>query len=496
MIAATLAFALALVHPPAAAPEPRLIGPQASAAAYVEARGGFSTGVALDWKITSAPLEAGFEAEGEPVGTRTVIVGDGYAFEPGAEGGPLLLDFRMERRVRIDPGAAGFTNGSVYADIRRRLDIYAALSGMGQAARVELAGESFDRFWLEAAMGVAATDAALEIRQQELGPRFLRDGAPIAELAFSAGFDCPTQGLGDIASRSTKLWLRHALPLHPDAFAAIASAARPPCEIRFAIISPESPQGRIETWRLSAARSVEAPAPFPEDSTPSWPDAPRLPDDLGAVLAAAESADTMDKAAYFERVDAARARGDIAEALLLSEAEQLRFGPCPEMAIGGARLTCAILGDVRRAAQGDPAAQAVLAGLDALEAGDAAEAAEALASAGDHDGLAGAALRARLAEAALALGPQAMRTRPDLDPVALLVQALRMDPKSGELYGRLAQRYLAAGAPEAAWALYDAARAADGVRVSGALAEAAQTQARMRRLVPDFFPDPAVENAP
>ncbi len=483
-IAAAFALALGLVQP--AAPATAAFdgpGPFASPSAYAQARGAFTPGVLLEWRVETRPLSDGFDAASGGAETRAVQVGDGYAFEPDRR---LLIDFAAERRLRPGATADAYVNGSLHAEVRRRLDIYAFLSDMGRAETVELGGEQFDRFWLEAAMGVAAAPAGLAIELRDAGPRFYRDGEPVAEISFNTGPECPAAGLGANASRSAVAWLRHAAPLHPDLYAGLREASAPPCRLRFVVLSPDSPEGRVETWTLAGARTAAAPDMPPAGGVPEAPDARLLPEGYRSGLDAAAASAPLDPAVVYEEIEAALADGQAARAVLLLEAEQLHLGPCPEQSIGGARLACALSGNVRRRAAADPGGSAVIEGLTALENGAAQAAVDALSRAGDPGGMAGAALRARLSEAASRLGPEILQSRPDLDPAALLERAIALDPAAPGLHAMLARRYLAAGAPEAAFAVYDAARAAFGDDAA-ALAEAAELEARLRAVAPDFY---------
>jgi hypothetical protein len=72
---------------------------------------------------------------------------------------------------------------------------------------------------------------------------------------------------------------------------------------------------------------------------------------------------------------------------------------------------------------------------------------------------AGAAARILVANELVVGGAKASDARPDLDPAAMLSEALQLDPYAPDIYWHLGRRYLDAGAPHAAWTLFDLGRA-------------------------------------
>jgi hypothetical protein len=185
-----------------------------------------------------------------------------------------------------------------------------------------------------------------------------------------------------------------------------------------------------------------------------------------------------------------RATGDNAGALLVSVQETHHFGPCPDQAVGSARLTCAEAASLARLGPADPALRQVLEGLTALRRSDHSRAVASLAPFALREDRAGAAARILVANELVAWGREGLEARPDLDPAAMLSEALQLDPYAPDIYWHLGRRYLDAGAPHAAWTLFDLGRALPGREPTPLLAQVDALEDRITTLAPDWI-DPA-----
>ena len=286
--------------------------------------------IRLVWHVQIEDMEGA--EQGDPI-TRTVLVGPYFAYDTG-ETPPVLYDFTHARRLVANPEAGTYRNTSIYGDVRRRLDTYMALSRAGTLDDIPFGpGRSFDRFWLESAMGLRRTpadltttesdgriavlragglqifsfdarlrpDRVIDDSEHESGTELDDDEAPDeAENAETDGDNAfegaPTDDIaallrgdfgGDEADADTgdaeeedlprptsgpdpvtgldptdegmhyglmdpvfgtafRGWMRQALPIHPDAFAAQDAAATIPERFCFMVVSPNSTEGRRE----------------------------------------------------------------------------------------------------------------------------------------------------------------------------------------------------------------------------------------------------------
>ena len=449
--------------------------------------------------------------EGDDEGAQTRAIdtrlGEDWAWWR-AQGQPAqLVDMRAARFLTLTPGAEGAAptviNSSLYAEARRRIDIYAGLSEGGSREQIAFGpGQIFHRIWLESAMGVASQSGALEIGQDGRAVTARHDGALIARMWFAPGPDSLCEIDPPARLDAAIAMLRHAAPLHPDLIAAIRQMGAPPCALQFRVVSPDSPQGRSERWVLTAADSATddeaqpGQAVLPASAAPLLPRADLIAE-AGEVARAAvrgEAGAPPDKAAFYQAMLARRGEGDLAGAFLTTVQETHHFGPCPEQAIGSARLTCAEINALTRAGVGDAAFERALEGVTAMRQGDHAVAVDRLARFIDRDDYAGAAARIVVANELIAWGREGLESRPDLDPAALLSEALILDPYAPDAYWHLGRRYLEAGAPHAAWAFFDLGRALPGRTPTPLLSQAGPLEQRLSALAPDLAPAPDVES--
>ena len=427
--------------------------------------------------------------------TRVARYGRDWASWVTQSGPQMWLDMSQGALFAKAEGQDRVVRTSLYAEARRHLDIYVALSEGGRRDVISFGNAgTFDRVWLEAATGVASQTGTLALTDTPTGFIALYDDQVVFSADYGAeeGSRCDASSIGAEHSASALAWLPHVAPIHPDILERLSEDARFPCAFSFVVYSPDSPAGRLERWTRTASGDAPAPVipPMPQDSTLVYAGADRL----SAVLTAAT--DTLDGVygavpdteAFFEESQRLQEEGDYAGALLVQIQETHHFGPCPEASIGSARLTCAYASALTLSGQDDDTFLELAAGLDALERNDAARAVERFAPFIDREGHAGAAARILTANALIAWGRVGLQARPDLDPAQLLAEALVMDPFAPDVYWRLGQRYLAAGAPGPAWSLFDLGRQLPRPVEDTPLAEADTLELRMSDLAPYWLP--------
>lgn len=414
-----------------------------------------------------------------------------------------LADTRSARLLTLvsdDSGAQTLTNTSLYAEARRRIDIYAGLSQAGSREMIPFGPNvAFHRVWLEAAMGIASQPGMLEISQDAGVLSAAFEGEVLASAWFAPGEASPCETGPPAHAASLLTQLRHAAPLHPDFFNALGQMGVAPCAVEFTVKSPDSPDGRTERWVLAPGPDVEGadnadPAPpiLPEAAQP----VPARAELVGAAGLAAfeasrgESGEAPDEAAFYSAMMALRDEGDLAGAFLLTVQETHHFGPCPEQSIGSARLICSEINALTQAGIGNADFERAMEGMTAVREGEHATAVDRLAPFITRDDRAGAAARILVGNELVAWGQAGLQSRPDLDPAALLSQALLMDPFAPDAYWHLGRRYLEAGAPDAAWLFFDLGRALPGREATELLSQAATLEQRIAALAPAFAPAP------
>jgi len=462
-------------------------GPQTLPADYEQARGAaFDDGVAVSWDILVASSDGA-------VGLNRVqaeLGEDWVAWREPTQ--PVQwVDLKEGRILRLDGGR--LTNIALVAEARRRLDIYAGLSRAGSLDEIEFGNAGrFHRVWLEAAMGVAARSGDVEVRNTAFGFEAVFNNTIVFSADYGAedGTLCGDERIGDDRRDAALALLRHAAPIHPDAFNALQDRDRAPCAFSYTVFSPDSPNGRFESWVL---RDGGAALARPGDA-----DSETLPQAelLGAAgetalnTARADAADAPTPLDFFTDVQTLRASGDAAGALLVTVQETHHFGPCPAQAVGSARLSCTEAASLAGQGASDLTLRQVLEGLTALRQGDHARAVERLAPFRLRDDRVGAAARILVANELVAWGREGLEAHPELDPAAMLSEALQIDPYAPDAYWHLGRRYLDAGAPHAAWTLFDLGRALPGRAPTALLAQADTLEARIGELAPDWI-DPS-----
>ena len=288
--------------------------------------------------------------------------------------------------------------------------------------------------------------------------------------------------------------LGHSTTLHPDILAQISEQGFVPCRLTFKVYSPESPQGRTEFWALNEIALSQAP--FSDQRTVSLGGAELLGPAGQAGLSASrgEAGSARDAASFYEDMLIAQAQGDLSGAYLLTFQETHHFGPCPDQAIGSARLVCAESLSLGRTGIGNSGYERASEGIRAMQDGDHAFAVNQLAYFLDRDDRAGAAARILVANELIAWGREGLAVRPDLDPAQLLAEALVIDPLAPDVYWHLGVRYLEAGAPHAAWSLFDLGRSLPGREPTPLLAQVDRLEATLAQVAPALLPLPEEES--
>lgn len=490
-----------------AGPAPRTMGPHVSFAHYEGLRGArWGEGIRLDWQVAvtdlgetgAAPADS-VAPEGAAQSTRTFIAGNGWAGET-SDTSVSLYDFTARRALQLDREAGSYTNTSLYAGVRRNIDIYVALSRGGQAEDIAFgASGSFHRFWLESAMSVAAAPAGLTrtSRDAQAGDGPLSGGRVTSwyrgsdgQAVASVWTGCEGVTPGAAQHRSLITAFAHRLALHPDIIAALRDG-EPVCALSFTVISPESPQGRTELWQLadSAPFSVEelgfaeAELSFGQSALV---DARARQAMLDAIGGSADSPPSPPE--FMVEIQALQRQGDLAGAMLTLVQETAHFGLCPSETVGSERLACAGAAALAEAGTGNAGFDAVSEAVEAAAEGSHRLAVERLLPYLERRDYAGSAARTIVARQLVEWGEEGLDAHPGLDPAALLSEALVIDPYAVNIYWYLALRYLAGGAPEEAWLFLDSARALPARVPTETLQQVNGLESRLQQLAPALFP--------
>lgn len=468
-----------VVHEPSSAITPQMSGP-----AYIAARGGFGYASEMTVTMSRTDLGGGARVEGE----LAVLVGEDWVLEQG--NGPVTLyDFAEERTVEFDREAETFSNLATHALARRNLDVYVALSDRGMREQIDFADVvGLDRFWLEAAMGISAREADVELSVADDTLTAVRGDETVTRIGFGT---CHSPALNESQAAAFNAWLVRAAPVHPTVSAALLDQDRAPCALSFVIYSPDSPQGREESWSIESADMVANADVFASGDSVALPGPDLLQDLLWpAVLEAVrgEAGDTPGPITFMDDIESLREAGDLAGALLLSIRETHHFGPCPTATIGSARLACTSMSGLRAQGIGNADFERVAAGLAAVDSGDHAGAIAALRPSLSRQDRAGAAARTLVANELVAWGREGLEAHEELDPARLLAEAIVLDPLAPDTYWYLGERFLVAGSPETAFTLFELGSALPGRDMTPLLQQSVELKARIEDVAPAYFP--------
>ncbi|WP_417495661.1 hypothetical protein [Maricaulis sp.] len=459
---------------------------------YLAARGETAEQVLRTrWRIERFDLD-GTEQSSE---TREVVIGDGYVTE-ATDPGAAVIDFSQERiltRVATPTGPV-MRNRPVIGYVHRQMDTFTFYTRGGELDEVTGPdGSRFERFWIEAAMGVRLAEVPMQLTTTETGAQEIRrnpDGAVI--LGITPGED------GSPADVELfRRWLRHTTPIHPDALNIMSTLTGIPERFGFIVFSPSSPDGRREVWsRLSAGEST-ARFPWPENlpAAPAanydWSD-PELAAIAHAGLnAAAHPGGSPDEAVFLDAAQAAASAGDKPGALLMLYQASHHLGACPTRSTDP---LCIRISQLVAAGLGNEQFEALMSTLADLQ-GDRAAALEGLRPYLDRGDLAGAAANLLAAETLAALRTSDAAHAPELDPLSLFAASAQADPHCALTYWH-AGRYAASQADvESAWMLFDIAVSLPAAATTPPVREAGVMNAQLQAIAPNYFrppPAPAV----
>ncbi|WP_421792630.1 hypothetical protein [Hyphobacterium sp.] len=528
--------------------------PLLDSTAYLEARGdNLSEVLELVWSIDV------ISPSGEPLGEsrtrRLFMAPDFVRDESSAE--THLYDFFAGRHLQIDAEAGTYRNLAFEADVRRRLDTYLGLSRQGTLDIIPLGPDTgFERFWLEAAMGLRRApvdldytyaDATLSVHRdgdgEILSARFEVpdlpeanesdpqdnpledssettpdvDGITLADAASpvdlengeSVVFD-PTRGAAPITldfdsganpvdypdslpatqaqAELFRRWMRHALPIHPDALSRLRGAPSIPVEFSYFVVSPESPEGRLEVWTLVSS-DVREPGFRLEPDLAVTPPGPDLLSDI--ILPAAVEASTArppTEGVMMDIIADFRARRDFARAYLTAFQEISHKGPCPPPGPNSQRPICDETAAIIASGLGNSAFETVFGAVNLIGGGSGERILEALEPYLAEETLAGAAARTIVANELLAWASRDPEGAPeDVDPYRLIAEAIAIDPYALANYRYFGNAMLTLRNPVSAWAAFDAARSVPHSAPSPFIAQLDDLDRRLRTLAPEFF---------
>ena len=463
-----------------------LAGPWLDREAYLHARGERSeTVIRTRWRVETTTLD-GEDLDSEQ---REIVVGDGYVTEPGASENRTVHDFATDRTLtRLQsPDGPVMRNTPIVAHVHRQMNTFAYYTEGGELEEVTgPGGAQFERFWIEAAMGVRLAEVDMLVETGEDGHIGVRRSELGSEIF---GFDSDGTGTAEQAGLF-RAWMRHALAIHPDALAAFDPAGGIPERFSFLVFSPTSPEGRRETWTRLNASTGEAAFPWPENVPPSPAEGYEAPDPaitqllatgLDAMRAPDAARPTDDT--FLAAAEAAQRRADFAGAYLALYQAVHHAGPCRPQS---GRALCTRMSQITAAGIGNAPFEAVAGALAEME-DDPAAALEVFRTHLHREGFAGAAANMLAAEAVATLRSQDADAADDLDPLALFAASAANDPQAPLTYWHAGRYAAASGDVESAWLLFDIAR---GLVVSDNLTigrEATAMREQLRALAPVFF---------
>ena len=461
-------------------------GPWLDREAYMANRGERDdTVIRTRWRIETTSLEGDILSSDQ----REIVIGDGYATEPGSSEDRTVHDFatgRILTRVQSLDGPV-MRNTPIVAHVHRQMNTFAYYTQGGELEEVTgPGGVQFERFWIEAAMGVRLSDADMRIETGEDS----HTGARRSELGSEIfGFDSDGTGTPEQAALF-RAWMRHSLAIHPDALAALDPEAGIPESFSFLVFSPTSPEGRRETWTRLSASAGETAFPWPENIPPapaegyevSGPAVTRLlAAGLGAI--AAPGAARPTDATFVAAAEAAQRRADPAGAYLALQQADYHAGPCRPQSD---RALCTRKSQITASGIGNTGFEA-LAGAMADMDDDPASALDVFRTHLHREAFAGAAANMLAAQSVAALRANDAEAAPDLDPLVLFAASAEDDPHAPLTYWHAGRYAASMGDVESAWLLFDIAR---GLVTSDALTvdrEATAMREQLRTLAPGFF---------
>ena len=476
-----------------------VIGPHLDRDSYLALRG-YRDDLVLRtrWQITRTALDG--TALGEE--QREIVIGDGYVTETG-EAERVIQDFVTSRTLTRVPALDGpvMRNEPFVSHVHRQMNTFAYYTEGGTLAEVTgPGGTSFDRFWIEAAMGVRLGETELvstitgdAITGDEITGAAIT-GAAITEVRRSAEgspvLSHRDDGLG--AGRAAALfrgWLQHGVPIHPDALATLNAETGIPEEFSFLVFSPSSPAGRRETWTRLSEHEGEAAFPWPEGLMPARADSYQIADPavrrlLQAGLdAAAQPSAAPDEAGFLAAAEAAQRRADPSGAYLALYQISHHQGPC--RADSTSRV-CSRMSQVTASGIGNAGFESLMSGISRMQ-NDRAAALNVLKDHLHRDGLEGAAANLLAAQALAALRSTEPDAFPELNLQALFASAAIADPYAPLAFWHAGRFAASQSDVETAWLLFDIARSLPASRSLPPSREAVAMSEQLQALAPGFF---------
>tara|TARA_R110000868_G_scaffold120773_3_gene320594 strand:+ start:1412 stop:3031 length:1620 start_codon:yes stop_codon:yes gene_type:complete len=452
--------------------------------AYLAARGDRDARVLRTrWRVERLALD------GTPVSSQTseIVIGDGYVTDITDPEAPVF-DFAMNRILSRTATLTGpvMRNMPVIGHVHRQMDTFSFYTHAGELAEVTGPdGSHFERFWIEAAMGVRLVEVPMLINTTEEGVTEVRRNADGSALLKVTPGTAGTPADIDLFRR----WLRHTAPIHPDALNVMIGLEGIPERFSYIVFSPSSPDGRQEVWtRLSAGESNTA-FPWPENLPAAsaadyeW-SAPQYADLVQAGFDAVNAPEASPEAAEFlSAVDALEAGGDRAAALLVLSQAAHHQGACT------ARSTaplCTRTSHLVAAGLGDTPFETLMLALASLQT-DRSAGLDGLRPFLDRADLAGAAANLIAAEAVAALQSVDAEAEPDLDPLNLFARSADGDPYAALTYWHAGRYAASRGDVETAWVLFDIASSLPSTETTLPVREAAIMNEQLRGIAPNYF---------
>lgn len=530
-------------------------GPHLASADYPVRAYGEDSVIRLVWSIRREAMDGSDEGG---VSERVLTLGPDFAQDLGGDA-PILLDLAEDRRLTLDLDTRTMRNESFYGDIRQRLDTYLGLSQGGTLTDIPFGPDrTFERFWLEAAMGMRRQPASLVTETADGMMRVRRAGVTIFAFATpeaaaaaqeaardvvldlepelpgespdadadagadplldllrgdetGSGPDAPadaaqsadggsenadteagpappaaTQSALEAHMPVFRRWMRHALPLHPDAFSAMDGLSVIPEQFELMVISPASPEGRREVWTLERVETAPASFPLPDDLAPVFAGREIVADRaVPAFRRALAETDTDHAAAIIAEAEAYLEAGNLPAAYLAAYQESAHSTACSPQTTD--RPSCALASRIVSAGLGNAEFERFFDGIAAIASGRHEAAYGGVRPYLDLGGYAGAAANIIAANEVIAWTVGGGEPPEDADPFAMLATALENDPAAPAAYWHMGQTLLSAGDRSGGWAVFDLGRVINGSPLHPLLAQSYILENRLRALAPDFF---------
>ncbi len=412
---------------------------------------------------------------GEPTDTltRELVFGEGYVLD-----GETVYDFSTGRILTISDEHVA--NTAMAASAHRQTDVFTRFTRGGELEEIAgPGGVSFERFWIEAATGIRANPVDLVRSETETGMIEIRrtpDGSAVFSVQPGVRGD---NALYDPLTR----WMRHTLPIHPDAVTSAGALGQLPDSFSFLVFSPSSPDGRRETWTLMSSEAGEGAFPWPNARVESDADGYSPANQaLGTIihkgLAATRRPEAMPTTENFIYASQSLMQaGDLSGAYLTLMQGTQHEGECQPNTTSE---LCAAMTRVIIAGLGNQDFQAVASAV-ASRSSEPAGLIEALAAHTHRDDFAGAAANLMSAQAATRVQGG------DIAPLDYFARAARIDPAAPLLYWHAGRYAVSQNDIETGWVLFDIARALPSLTARTPQREAAALEDRLRNISPRFF---------